>query len=220
MSSKTSSKAPQRAARSSHEVSRDALVPSAPAHRPGAPFFSAGQVVRHTITEARSRLPELVRRAASGAAPVAIGRKGEDQAVLVSFAEFAALASQLNALSNVQEDAQQVFARLIAQRLLPGAPAHLVESQAKELASLTLEELAVLVPITRLPMTAEQRRKAQAIRDGETLTRLERRDVIARTIAQATTDGLYDALEHRTSAVTVWDDKAAAHGTGERTHGR
>jgi prevent-host-death family protein len=157
------------------------------------------------IGEARKKLSELVKRAASGDAPVAIGRLGKEEAILVSAQKFAALGRKVRELSTLDRDPRPALAAFIAGRLLPGAPPHIATSQIKELASLTFEELAVLLPIAKLPLKAEQRAKVEAIRDGEVLSRLERRHKIAGTIAQATSDGLYEATEHRTSAIGVWD---------------
>jgi len=167
---------------------------------------AAGPVFEHhTISEARRRLSALVRRAASGDAPVAIGRLGKEEAILVSPGQFAALGNTVKALSTLDRDPRPVVAAFIARRLLPGAPSHVVTPQIKELASLTLEELAVLLPIAELPLKGEPRAKVAAIQDGAVLSRLERRHKIAGTIAQATSDGLYEATEHRTSAIGAWD---------------
>src|SRR5438128_2047636 len=87
----------------------------------------------HTITKARSLLPSLVRGTARGGPPVAIGRQGHEEAVLLAYDEFAALRDLPRLVRRLEAppsltsvDMRQHLSEWIARRLLPDAPPHLV----------------------------------------------------------------------------------------------
>ncbi|MGH7435999.1 MAG: type II toxin-antitoxin system Phd/YefM family antitoxin [Polyangiaceae bacterium] len=157
---------------------------------------------RHSISEARGMLPLLVRRAKSGAAPtIAITRNGKDEVVLVPVSSFEALRRRAG-------QSGEAIAEGVVERLLPGAPAHLVGPQLKELAALKPEQLKALAPVTRLPLRGAERARVTSAVGADVLSRLERRHAIARTLARATDEGLYEASEHLTGDLSVWDDKS------------
>lgn len=165
-----------------------------------------GKVKPLTITEARKNLPSLVRNAAAGNDLATIGVKGKDQVVLLSYARYKALENKLAA----SVDMRQQIAEGIAKRLLRDAPSHLVVPQVRELAALTLGELAVLLPLERLPLKPEERSRVvgRLKKNGVVLDRLERRYAIAQAIATAAGEGLYEALEHRTSGLGIWANES------------
>ena len=165
-----------------------------------------GKLKPWTITEARKNLPSLVRNAAAGNDLATIGVKGKDQVVLLSYARYKALANKLAA----SVDMRQQVAEGITKRLLRDAPSHLVVPQVRELAALTLGELAVLLPLERLPLEPEERSRVvgRLKKNGVVLDRLERRHGIAQAIAKAAGEGLYEALEHRTSGLGIWANES------------
>jgi uncharacterized protein YbaP (TraB family) len=115
-------------------------------------------------------------------------------------------------------DARHQIARTIATRMLGNAPADLVAPQIKELEVLTLGELAVLLPVEKLPLARAQRDCVCTAlgRSSPILDRLEKRFAIARAIAEATGEGLYEAVEHATSGSDVWDDESFTSWQGRR----
>jgi hypothetical protein len=127
---------------------------------------------------------------------ISLKRRTEVSAFLVSSERFAPLFRALDMLQEPQATRESV-AWLLVERWLHQAPAHLREPQLRELADLgeaSLKELLFVDP-TRANLEGLERLGMDRTR----AQRLLKRQEIARAIAAAEAEGLYDAIEHNSS---------------------
>lgn len=89
---------------------------------------------------------------------------------------------------------------LIVERWLQGAPPHLREPQLQELATLAEAPLKELLFIN--PKRASQQALERIGMEAALAQRLLKRHKMARAIAAAEAEGLYEAVEHKASKVT------------------
>jgi hypothetical protein len=127
---------------------------------------------------------------------VSIKRRSEVSAYLVSFARFAPLIEAL-ATPEQADSTRQSVAWLIVERWLEGAPAHLRGPQLQELA--TLAEAPLKELLFTNPKRASQQELERIGMDAKLAQRLLKRHKMARAIATAEAEGLYEAVEHKAS---------------------
>jgi len=98
------------------------------------------------------------------------------------------------------------LAHNIAYKLLgDDAPLHLVNPQIEELVTLDTKQLAAMNDIESLPIAAELRQKLVARVGERIITRLEKRCLLAASVAEAKRKGLYEAAEHAMSLIDLRD---------------
>lgn len=99
-------------------------------------------------------------------------------------------------------------AEALTERLLGGAPRHLIGPQIEELSGLAGEQLAALNGIVQFPLADDMRKRILDVFEGDAavLNRMEKRYETARAIIQADRQGLYELAEHRSAMGEGLDD--------------
>jgi hypothetical protein len=116
-------------------------------------------------------------------------------ALLVSFERFEPL---------FREDYCAKLAFLVVDHLMPNAPPHILQPQVEELSRLPRSDLLMLLDIDELPLNNKRENELLAkLQNPVALQRLLRRFQIAKAIAEARREGLYEASEHLTSSADM-----------------
>lgn len=158
-------------------------------------------VTHVNIREARERLSKLVSDMESSYRAVTLGRRNVRTAVLVSYAR---LEPVLNG------DYKSLLAFAIVENLLGAAPVHIRNPQVEELLGASKDDLLLLVRVEELPLGQRSERELRKkLSDTRLLDRLLKRHKIARAIASAQEEGLYEAAEDLTSRVDLETDDAS-----------
>lgn len=156
--------------------------------------------LERNVSEARKELPELTHRIERDPAVVVqVDRRTNPTALLVSHARFAPL---VDALTRDAEDVHGQLLWLVIERWLGAAQPKLCLPQRRELENLKTAQLIEL--LTANPSKPEVSKLVDQGIDESILQRLRRRRKIARTLADAESRGLYDAVEHADSAVELF----------------
>jgi hypothetical protein len=109
-------------------------------------------------------------------------------------------------MMEMQENNERTKRRLagaIAFKLLGDAPLHLVYSQIEELGTLDAEQLGAMNDIEKMSIASELRQKLVGKVGERIVTRLEKRQRLAVSVAKARKEGLYELAEHLTGLIDL-----------------
>jgi len=147
-----------------------------------------GPAPQYNIRETREIIGKLIDQVVESGEAVLLGRRDAPDAILVSFERFEPL---------LRNDLRARLAFLLVDALFGDAPMHLRKPQLDELAGLPRQDLLTLLTIEELPLSGPQQAALERrLQKPEALRRLCRRFEIARTIRDASREGLYDVSEH------------------------
>jgi len=160
------------------------------------PRDSVSPPIAHlNIREARAKLSSLVSDMESSQTAVTLGRRSSPTAVLTSYSRFEPVLSG---------DYKSRLAFFVVENLLASAPLHIRRPQIEELQGASKKDLLLLARIEKLPLNRRRDGELRkSLDDAKLLDRLLKRHRIARTIASAQKEGLYEAAEHQTSRVDL-----------------
>ncbi|MFO8070629.1 MAG: hypothetical protein R6V85_02030 [Polyangia bacterium] len=164
-----------------------------------APGEASHAPVAHlNIRDARAKLSKLVNDMESSQLTVTLGRRNSPTAVLTSYSRFEPVLSG---------DYKSRLAFIVVENLLDGAPRHIRNPQIEELAHASKDDLLLLARVEELPLGQRSERELRKkLSDSRLLDRLLKRHQIARAIASAQKEGLYEAAEDLTSRVDLEPD--------------
>lgn len=149
----------------------------------------------YNITGFRKHVTEIIRAVASMDRSVVVTNRENPQAVV--------LPSKYKALAEKRVRYAKWMALMFTERLLPDAPAYLKEPQVVELERLPHSKLKALLEVDHLPVSKQLRPRIERAIGKVILQRLEKRHRIAKSIREAESQGLYDAVEHQTGEVDL-----------------
>jgi len=93
------------------------------------------------------------------------------------------------------------IALMFTERFLTNAPSDLKKAQIKEFENVPYGKLWILTEVKSLPVKKDLRSKVVKIIGKDILERLEKRYQIAKAIAEADKENLYEAVEHQTGEI-------------------
>ena len=149
----------------------------------------------YNITGFRKHVTEIIRAVASMDRSVVVTNRENPQAVV--------LPSKYKALAEKRVRYAKWMALMFTERLLPDAPAYLKEPQVVELERLPHSKLKALLEVDHLPVSKQLRPRIERAIGKVILQRLEKRHRIAKSIREAESQGLFDAVEHQTGEVDL-----------------
>ncbi len=152
-------------------------------------------VAHLNIRDARARLSRLVNDMEDSQAAVTLGRRNSPTALLTSYSRFKPF---------LDGDYKSRLAFMVVENLLDGAPKHIRNPQIEELIRLSKDDLLLLTRVEKLPLAPNTKGMLKKnLSDVKILDRLLKRHQIARAIASAQEEGLYEAAEDLTSRVDL-----------------
>jgi len=93
------------------------------------------------------------------------------------------------------------IALMFAEKFLGNAPSDLKKAQIKEFENISYNKLWILAEVKSLPVKKDLRSKVAEMIGKDILERLEKRYQIAKAIAEADKENLYEAVEHQTGEI-------------------
>jgi len=152
-------------------------------------------VAHLNIRDARAKLSKLVSEMESSQKAVTLGRRNSPTAVLTSYSRFEPV---------LNGDYKSRLAFIVVENLLGDAPRHIRSPQIEELTRASKDDLLLLTRIEKLPLEKRLERDLKKnLGDRRVLDRLLKRHQIARVIASAREEGLYEASEDLTGRVDL-----------------
>jgi len=135
---------------------------------------------------------------------VTLGRRNSPTAVLTSYSRFEPV---------LNGDYKSRLAFIVVENLLGDAPRHIRSPQIEELTLASKDDLLLLARMEKLPLDRRVERDLRKnLGDRQVLDRLLKRHQIARVIASAQKEGLYEAAEDLTSRVDLETEDTRATG--------
>jgi hypothetical protein len=167
----------------------------APARKSPARPLKRDKLVHLNIAEARMNISRIVNEIEASNQMFTLGRRNKPNALLLPYGRFEPL---------VRDDYRSKLAFLVVDYLMGDAPPHIRKPQIEELSRLPRSDLLLLLDIEQLPLKKERERELSSkLEHPLALQRLQRRFQIARTIAEARREGLYEASENLTGSVDM-----------------
>ncbi len=110
-----------------------------------------------------------------------------------------------NLLMKLFEDdsLQNTLSVVIVFHLFKNAPLHIAVSQIRDFEKLPFNKLKAAIDIKNLPLSATTKPKFEKMLGKQFVERLEKRFKIAKAIAEAEAEGLYEAAEYQTGMIQL-----------------